>query len=212
MQISVSCLLSMLLAGALPGCHRREPAAFVPSTAAADPESKRDDACPATFHTEQTWIVEVEPADAEAQLTVQIFFPQLGKSDEIFYLKKVVTRRTFTRNADGSYSGSSIAMPAKKAHLFRACGGVGGYGGSSMVSSSSPDRVTVSIHRSWDLTGGVKGEAHGEIEVPWMGTSQKVFHDGATFHATFSPVDDLKGGSADGPAVGTEPGVGADSR
>ena len=158
---------------------------------AADAEIKRDDASPATIDIARTSIVEVEPVDAEATLTVRVVIPQLGESEETFYLKKVVTHTIFNRNTDGSYSGS-MTVQQTKADCFRWCGNGSGYGGSTQVSFSPPDRVNVSIHRSWTFPDGVKGGARGEIEVPWMGKAQKAFGDGAALHAAFIAVDDPK--------------------
>jgi hypothetical protein len=212
MRTSTSYLLSMLLAGALPGCHPQQPAASVSQTVAAAPENEREDARPVTYICEDTSIEEVEPLDAEAKLTVRVDIPQQGERDETFYLKKVVRQWTLRRHADGSYSASARAGRASKGHHFVACGGESGCSGWSMVASTSPERVTVSIHRSWSLAGGGKGETGGEIEVPWMGTSHKVFSDGTTFHAVFAAVDDPKQGSGDRLGLETEPSDGAESR
>ena len=80
---------------------------------AADAEIKRDDASPATMDIEKTSLVEVAPVDAEATLTVPVVIPQLGESEETFYLKKVVTHTIFNRNTDGSYSGSMTVQQTK---------------------------------------------------------------------------------------------------
>ena len=191
MRIPISCLLTLWLAGTLPGCHRREPAAFVPQTVAADAEINRNDDDPATYEIEDTSIVEVEPVDAEATLTVRVVIPQLGETEETFYLKKVVTHTIFHRNTDGSYSGSMVVQQTKP-DCFRWCRNGSGFRGSTEVSFSPPDRVNVSIQRSWTFPDGVKGEAGGEIEVPWMGKAQKAFGDGAALHAAFIAVDDPK--------------------
>ena len=191
MRISIAYLLSLLLAGALPGCQRREPAAVIPQTVADDPDIERDDANPATCDRESTSIEEVEPLEAQAKLTVRVVIPQLGESDETFYLKRVVRRTTYDRNVDGFYLRLMV-MPGMRVRGFRGCGNGGGFSGSSSISSPSPDRVIVSVRRSWTFRGGVEGEAHGEIEVPWMGTSHKECSDGTTLSATFIAVDEPK--------------------
>ena len=144
-------MLWISLAGTIPGCHRREP---VVAPVAVEPEVKRGDDDPETIVTESTSIDEVEPADAEAKLTVRVIIPGFADSDEVYYLKKVVTRTTFERNADGVYVCSEDRAGGRSGdRCFRACGSRGSFGGSTSISPSSPDRVKVSIHRSWILAG-----------------------------------------------------------
>ena len=190
MRLFLLCILSTAFAGALVGCNRREPAVAVAEAGEGKPPEKLGDKEAETMVFESTSIEEVDITDAEAKLTVRLNIPAIGESDEVFFLKKVVTRTTFKRNADGSYSGSGSGGGG--AHCFRACGEKGSFGGSNSISSSSPDRIKVSIHRSWNLASGAIGQTDGEIEVPWMGQSQKAFGDGTKLDAIFVAVEKSK--------------------
>src|SRR5262245_22234577 len=98
MRFFIHCILSTALAGTLAGCNRREPAAAVAEPIAVESDVQGGDNEPAKFDIDSTSIEEVEPADAEAKLTVRVVIAGFGESDEVFFLKKVVTRMTFERN------------------------------------------------------------------------------------------------------------------
>lgn len=86
--------------------------------------------------------------------------------------------------------GARLPGIANGSRCWRACGPEGWYGGS--ISLSGPEQpneaVIVQVLLDWGMREQGKGQADGEVVVPWLGETRQNLGNGVTVHARIHQV------------------------
>jgi hypothetical protein len=133
------------------------------------------------FGTHNAIFQEVEPAEAEAVLIIEVVVPGFIKMEQRqFPLKR-------DRSGEhGGWLGYGFWLSSGGGHGVNRRSR---YNGSVSIQGQSVDRLTVELDLDWTTEDGEKGKATEAVELPWLGSARKELNRGGWLHAYFDCPD-----------------------